>query len=102
MGKSIASWAIGLAVAAPAQTYVVDAAGGGHFTSLQTAIDAVPSGATLHVKSGSYSGFAIQGKSLTIVAEVAGGPNVTYPGSVTLSGLAPGQRVCISGLTLNG
>lgn len=41
----------------PAQTYVVAAAGGGNFTDLPQAVAAVPSGATLHVKPGNYTGF---------------------------------------------
>lgn len=83
-----------------AQTYVVDANGGGNFTDLPQAIAAVPSGATLRVLFGFYSPFTIQNKSLTIV----GVPSavVVLNGNATIGPLASTESVRISGLQLAG
>ena len=58
-----------LAAALGAQTYVVDAAGGGNFTDLPQAIAAVPSGAVLRVRAGKYSTFVLAHKSLSILGD---------------------------------
>ena len=54
---------------AQASVLVVDASGGGAFTSLQAAVDAAASGDLLLVKGGVYSGFTADGKALTIVED---------------------------------
>jgi hypothetical protein len=81
-----------------AQTYVVSSAGGGGFTDLPQAIAAVPDGATLHVRAGTYSDFTIQGKSLTILAETPGTATVAMQNQVLVAGLTPTQHVHVSGL----
>lgn len=55
----------------PGQTFVVDAAGGpgSQFTNMQAAVLAVPDGSTLLVRSGQYSGFVIDQKGLTVLAD---------------------------------
>lgn len=85
-----------------AQTFVVDAAGGpgANFTSIAAAVAAVPDGAVLVVRPGDYGSFAITAKSLTILGE----PDARLVGSsvvgasVSISGLAAGQRVVVRGL----
>ena len=51
---------------------MVDAAGGGDFTSLQAAIDAASplGGDTILVKAGVYDSIRIDGKGMTIAADV--------------------------------
>ncbi|MBL8732489.1 MAG: hypothetical protein JNN13_08985 [Planctomycetes bacterium] len=85
--------------AIPAQTFVVDAANGPgtDFTDLDTAVNTVPSGAVLLVRAGQYGSFTISGKSLTVLGEV--GVTMAAPAaSVTVDGLAVGQRVLLRGL----
>jgi len=89
-----------LFAALPAQTFVVDAAGGpgSNFTDIGTAVGAVPDGSLLLVRAGQYASFAISAKSLTILGE----PGVSMLGltsSVTISSLAVGQRVAIHQLS---
>lgn len=63
-----------LALGASAQTFVVDASNGpgANFTSIAAAVAAVPTGAVLLVRPGSYGEFRIAGKGLTVL----GGPGV--------------------------
>ncbi|HZN40832.1 MAG TPA: hypothetical protein VFD82_18650 [Planctomycetota bacterium] len=89
-----------LFAALPAQTFVVDAAGGPgtHFTDIGTAVGAVPDGSLLLVRAGQYASFAISGKSLTILGEL--GVSMLGPtSSVTISSLGVGQRVAIHQLS---
>lgn len=60
-----------VAAALPGQSFVVDAAGGpgSQFTNLQAAVLAVPDGSTLLVRTGQYSGFQIDQKGLTVLAD---------------------------------
>ena len=53
---------------------------GTHFTDLPTAVAAVPDGAVLQVRAGSYSGFSVSGKGLSILG--AAGVSITSPISV--------------------
>lgn len=100
---SAALWLL-LASGAPAQTYIVAAGGGGNFSDLPAAIAAVPSGATLHVKGGSYSAFTVTGKSLAILGETSGlavtVQAVSQP--VVITGIAAADHVHISGLVIAG
>jgi hypothetical protein len=61
----------GLVTTTRAQTFVVDAANGPgtHFTSLVAAVAAVPDGAVLDVRPGSYAGFSLSGKGLTVLGQ---------------------------------
>jgi hypothetical protein len=69
-----------LAAGAAAQTIVVDPGGGGNYRDLQTAIDAAPAGATIHVVGGSFGAIAIR-RSLTIVCEPATSIAAPFTGS---------------------
>lgn len=85
-----------LAATLPAQQFVVDIANGPgtNFTSLTAAITAVPNGATLLVRPGSYSGtHTISAKGLTIVAT---GP-VVVP-NLTIQNTLATQPVVVSGI----
>ncbi len=70
------------AATTPAQVFVVDVNNGPgtNFTSIAAAVTAVPDGAVLQVRSGTYGGFAIQNKSLTVL----GDPGVIVQGMLTL------------------
>ncbi len=83
------------AALAPAQTFIVDAAGGpgSHFTDLPAAIAAVPDGAVLDVRQGGYSAFTIANKSLSIV-----GNSITVGGASTVGPLGAHQTVEMQGV----
>lgn len=87
-----------------AQTFVVDAANGPgtHYTSIDAATVAVPDGATLLVRPGTYGPFRIQRKALTVL----GGPGVdvaqptTLPAAVEIQNTGVSQTVVVRGLRL--
>lgn len=96
-----------LCSAAAAQTFVVDANNGpgASFTSIATAVAAVPDGAVLEVRAGAYDSFAIQNKSLTVLCDP--GTSVTATGFfanafASVSDLAATQSVTIAGLSFSG
>ncbi|MBM4060674.1 MAG: hypothetical protein FJ265_06215 [Planctomycetes bacterium] len=86
-----------------AQTYVVDAANGpgAHFVDLPPAVAAVPDGATLDVRPGTYSSFTVVGKGLKILGRAGAVVSMPFPATVQVTGTAPGQTVVLSGLTMN-
>jgi len=67
--KNLLLTALGSAMGLCAQTYVVDAQGGGNFLDLPQAVATVPSGAVLHVRPGAYSAFSLANKSLSILGD---------------------------------
>ncbi|HLQ39125.1 MAG TPA: hypothetical protein VK348_15050, partial [Planctomycetota bacterium] len=85
-----------LVAAAPAQTFIVDANNGPgtNFLDIASAVPAVPDGATLLVRAGSYVGFSITAKGLAI----RGDPNVVVTGSVSVRNTARQQTVELRGL----
>lgn len=90
-----------LAIAAPAQVFIVDAnnGAGAHFTDLPPAVAAVPDGATLRVLPGSYTPFTLQAKGLRVIAE--GVVQVALvPGDIDIRSTAAGQVVILRGLQL--
>src|SRR5262249_28568925 len=84
-----------LATVASAQTFVVDQANGPgtNFTTLVAAVAAVPDGAVLLVRPGTYAGFAISQKGLLVLAD----PGVTLSSDVTVSNTAPQQQTLLRG-----
>ncbi len=80
-----------------AQTFVVDANGGAgsHYTSLPTAVAAVPDGAVLIVRPGNYQAFSMSGKGLSILGE----PGAVVTGEVQIDTTAVAQAVTIRELT---
>jgi hypothetical protein len=71
--KTLVAACLLLAPSAGAATWVVDAAGGGQFTSIQAAIDAAAPGDVLLVKSGNYPAFTLA-KDLSILGPATGSP----------------------------
>ncbi len=65
----------------------------GPYTQIQDAVNAANDGDLLLVKAGTYSGFVVQAKSLTVVGDA--NPLVTVQGTVTVSDLTPGQNVAL-------
>ncbi|MEM7307983.1 MAG: hypothetical protein AAF682_14995 [Planctomycetota bacterium] len=85
---------------------VVDEEGAaGTFPGIKGAVFAASEGDTILVRSGTYPGFTVDGKSLTIVAEdgaeVAVLPEFSVvEHAVQVRGLGPGQHVVVRGMTL--
>ena len=85
-----------------AQTFVVDAANGPgtNFTSIASAVAAVPDGATLVVRAGMYADFSVDGKGLTILCDP--GVFVGYLSRVLyvvmIRNTTPSQTVTIRGM----
>ena len=86
-----------LTVAVSAQTYLVDAANGPqtNYTSIAAATAAVPDGSTLIVRAGSYAGFSILAKGLTVLGEAG----VVITGPVDVCNTQVSQRVELRELT---
>ncbi len=100
------SWSLACLLASalsmPAQTFVVDAAGGAGatFADLPAAIAAVPSGSLLLVRGGVYQPFSIVAKSLSIV--ILDPTNTSLAnGVVRVASLGGGQAVHLLGLRLS-
>lgn len=92
-----------LACGASAQSVFVVAPvlGPGVFsTDIQPAINAAAEGDLVLVKAGTYSGFTINAKSVSVVADA--GASVVANGFVFVSGLAASQHALLQGLTLHG
>jgi hypothetical protein len=93
------------APAALADVLVVDAAGGGDYTSVDVAAFFAADGDTLLVRpilpSGQYVGAFIVGKSLTLVGDPQGAgvrPRIEY---IAIEDLAASQRVVLRGLDIH-
>jgi hypothetical protein len=93
---------LSLAVAAATQTFIVDAASGPgtNFTNIAPAVAAVPDGAVLRVRAGTYSEFAINGKSLAVLGE-PGARVACLNAGVGVVNLLPHQAVVLRGLELS-
>ena len=72
----------------------------GSHATLQSAVDAASSGDVLVVAPGTYPGFTIDGKSLTVLA--VPGEAVRIEGTIVVRGTRPNQRVLLVGLTVTG
>ena len=87
-----------LGASAHARVLVVDASGAGQFTSINAAVHAAHEGDTILVRTGTYGGFAVSAKSLSIVAESGHIVNVTN--DVVVVGLTSAQTVVLAGLRI--
>jgi hypothetical protein len=100
----LSSLAILVLLVAPltAQTFVVDAAGGAgsQFTSIQTAVAAVPDGSVLLVRAGSYAPFAIVAKGVTVIGEPGAKVVDSVAALVTVLNTATQQRVIVRDLAI--
>jgi hypothetical protein len=90
-----------LSAAASAQVFVVDAGNGPgtHYTDLPPAVAAVPDGATLRVRAGSYSPFTLQNKGLRVVGEGTVKLDRTA-GGIAIGPTAPSQVVLVRNVEL--
>ena len=88
---------------AHADVIVLDAAGGGDHTSVQSAVNAAADGDIILVKPGDYSGdvfgFSIGDTSLSMVADGTS-PDFRLP-QLTISGLSAGKSIMLRGLPFN-
>lgn len=92
--------AAGLAGASHAQSVlVVDAAGGGDFETLPSAVEAAVDGDVLLLRAGTYDPLVVTGKSLTIEAEA--GASVIVSETLHIENLAPTQSVTLRGLDVD-
>ncbi len=88
-----------LAASAVSQTFIVDAGNGPgtNFTSIAAALAVVPEGATLLVRSGSYSGFAV-----TRSVAILGDSGVAITGRVQVTATTAQQPVTLRNLQWPG
>lgn len=91
---------LALASIAKTQTYVVDDDGGPgvHFTDLPTAVATVPAGAILRVREGTYAGFSVSNKSLTILGDHRILVEIQSP--VTFEQVTTGREIVVRDVTL--
>ena len=88
----LATSAVGIA----GDVWVVNEAGGGHFTDIQPAVNAAQDGDVILVLSGSYSRVIVDDKELTITVEDGHTANSE---SLIVVNLAAGKVLSVSGLT---
>lgn len=83
---------------------IVSAAGQQDFATLTAAVAAAADGDVILVGAGTYAGFSITGKGLTIAAapQAATQGGVVIQGSVTVSALPAQSAVLLQGLTVGG
>jgi hypothetical protein len=99
----VSAFVIWLAGSAAAQSVFVVApvAGAGVFaTDIQAAVDAAGNGDLVLVRAGSYSGFTVDGKGVSVVADA--GAAVEANGRVLVRNISAAQRVLLQGLTIHG
>jgi len=97
----LAGLAFALAPLAAAQSiHVVDETGaGGAFLEIQDAVDVAAAGDLVLVQTGSYSGFSVLAKGLTVAAD--SGAAVVVNSIVRVRDLPVGSEVTLSGMTIS-
>jgi hypothetical protein len=95
----VAGLLLAAAAAGQGAVIVVDAAGLGAYTSIQPAVDAAADGDTILVKAGTYPGFNVIAKRLTIVGEL--NRQVQVNGTIAVAYLAASQAVVLRGFAVN-
>lgn len=82
------------------QTWVVDDqfSAGADFLDIQTAVDFVSDGDTLLIREGTYGGFIVDAKELSILSDGNGIPNIQ--GGVIVRNLGLGRELRLVGLTI--
>jgi hypothetical protein len=78
---------------------IVDASGGGRFTTIQSAVDAAHDRDVLLVKSGTYASFTIINKALIVAGDT--NASVTVNGAAQISNLSVDRTVLLSNLILH-
>ncbi len=105
--RTVAAFLVAPSIATPAlsqsQVWIVDDSGGAgvSHTIIQGAINAAADGDFILVRRGAYSGFTINGKSLTIEFEEGGAGTLSFLGSlpiVTIQNTTADQAVVLRGL----
>jgi len=81
-----------------ADVIYVDASGNGQYTAIQPAITAAVDGDVLLLRTGSYAGFTIDNRRLSLIADAGALPKVT--GTVVVRNLGASAIVLISGLEI--
>lgn len=105
MLKTLTTFAFALLLAAGASAQsvfvVAPAPGPGVFsTDIQPAVNAAANGDLVLVKAGAYSGFTINAKGVSVVADA--GAAVVANGVVLVINVSASQRVLLQGLTVHG
>src|SRR5262245_2396672 len=93
--------ALCLGAAARAEVLVLDAAGGGDFTTVQQVVNGAAAGDIVIVRPGDYAsetGAATFGKPLSIVADGTG--IVEFPG-ISITAISPGQTFVLRGVRMD-
>lgn len=104
MGSSSMRWflapvfTLGLGgVALPGGVRILSPQGNLNFSDIQSAVNAAQDGDVLLVAAGTYGAFAIQDKSVSVMAQPGG--RVNLKGTVQIRDLAPHRTVLIDGFT---
>ncbi len=83
-------------VPVPSTLWVVDASGGGDFTTIQPAIDAARSGDAIEVRPGVYAGFTWESKDLIVFG--SGSPRPTIRNAVLIRSIGALQSAVLRNL----
>jgi hypothetical protein len=86
------------APSAAADVWTVIPNGSGDFVQIQAAVDAAVDGDVLLVSPGTYAGFAIEEKSVWVLAV---GGTVTVTNTVSIQNLTSNQSALLAGITVN-
>ena len=89
-----------LALRARADVLVVSASGGGQFTSIQAGVDAAIPGDVVLVRPGTYAGFSILAKDVSVVGDIGG--NVLVQGKVVVDEIGADDDVLLHRLSVDG
>ncbi len=87
-------------LASAGNVITVDDSGPAHFAQIQPAVDAAVDGDTILVKPGSYTGFTIDGKALTVVGDDGALPTVS--GRIWIKNIAVGSTLSVARLKAQG
>ena len=85
----------------PGDVLVVDAAGGGDYLVIQSAVNAALEGDIVLVRGGSYASFSVIGIGLTVIGDNVQ-PRPLITGTVSLRDLPDGQTLVLSGFEFQG
>ncbi|MFN0243617.1 MAG: hypothetical protein ACKVWV_12050 [Planctomycetota bacterium] len=80
--------------------FTVATTGPADFAQIQPAVDAAVDGDTILVKPGTYTGFVIDGKALTVVGDVGTAPSIA--GRVGIKNIALGQTLTMARIQSQG
>ena len=90
--------ALAFAPAALAGNVLTVGGTGGDFSDIQSAVTAAADGDVILVRSGTYPGFAIGDRSLSVVADSAA--TVVLTSQVAIQGVSSGKKIVLAGLSV--